>query len=329
MPTRRDLIFSIAAVAALAASGRSASAQSFPNRPLRLVVPYPPGGNVDFTARLLAPVMSQVLGQPVVVDNRTGAGGILGTEAVARARPDGSTLLLGSTGPLSIFPAAIPRLPYDVARDLAPIGIAYRVPIVLMVSRQLAVQSLAEFVARAKAEPHRFSAGTSGIGSGAHLAMELFNAGSGAGLVHVPYRGTGPALSDLIAGTIPVVFDQLSSALPLHADGRARILAIASASRSPLLPEVPTLREAGLVEPELSTTLGLLAPAGTPPDAMETLRSALVAAVADPAIRQRLNELGAEIAPAAEITPTRYAAVIREETDTSRRAVELGGIRLE
>ncbi|MBR0666037.1 tripartite tricarboxylate transporter substrate binding protein [Roseomonas hellenica] len=329
MPTRRDLIFSIAVVAALAASGRSASAQSFPNRPLRLVVPYPPGGNVDFTARLLAPVMSQVLGQPVVVDNRTGAGGILGTEAVARARSDGNTLLLGSTGPLSIFPAAIPRLPYDVLRDLAPIGIAYRVPIVLMVSRQLAVQSLAEFVARAKAEPRRFSAGTSGIGSGAHLAMELFNAGSGAGLVHVPYRGTGPALSDLIAGTIPVVFDQLSSALPLHADGRAFILGIASANRSPLLPEVPTLREVGLVEPELTTTLGLLAPAGTPPGALETLRAALVAAVADPAIRQRLGELGAEIAPAAEITPARYAAVIREETETSRRAVALGGIRLE
>lgn len=329
MAKRRDIILGIAATATLAASGRGAAAQGFPDRPLRLVVPFPPGGNVDFTARLLAPAMSQALGQPVVVDNRTGAGGMLGTEAVARARPDGTMLLLGSSGPLSIFPAAMPRLPYDVARDLAPVGIAYRVPIVLMVSPQLAVQGLAEFVARAKAEPRRLSAGSAGIGSGAHLAIELFNAGSGAGLVHVPYRGTGPALSDLIAGTIPVVFDQLSSALPLHADGRARILGIASASRSPLLPEVPTLREAGLVEPELSTTLGLLVPSGTPPEAVEKLRQALAAAVADSDIRQRLIGLGAEIAPGAEITPARYAAVIREETETSRRAVELGGIRLE
>lgn len=329
MARRREIILGGAAAAALTAVGRGARAQTFPDRPVRLVVPFPPGGNVDFTARLLAPAMSQALGQPVVVDNRAGAGGIVGSEAVARARPDGYMLLLGSTGPLSLFPVAMPRLPYDTLRDFAPIGIAYRVPIVLMVARTLPVRSLAEFVARAKAERGHFSAGTAGIGSGAHLAIELFNAGTGAGLVHVPYRGTGPALSDLMAGTIPVVFDQLSSALPLHADGRARILGIASAARSPLLPEVQTLREAGLVEPELTTTLGMLAPAGTPPDVIEKLRAALAQALADSAIRQRLEGLGAEIAPAEEISPARYAAVIREEMETSRQAVQLGNIKLE
>lgn len=206
---------------------------------------------------------------------------------------------------------------------------SYRVPIVLMVGRQVPARTLAEFVALAKATPGGLSAGTAGIGSGAHLAIEMFNAGTGAGIVHVPYRGTGPAQSDLIAGTIPVVFDQLSSALPLQADGRARILGIASAARSPLLPDVPTLREAGMVEPESSTTLGLLAPAGTPEPIIARWRDALVAAMADATVRDRLVGLGAEIPPAAQITPARYAAVIREEMETNRRAVQLGNIRLE
>jgi len=324
MPTRRMVL----ATAALAAPG-IARAQGFPDRPVRLLVPFPPGGNVDFTARLLAPALSAALGQPVVVDNRAGAGGIVGTEAVARARPDGTLVLLGSSGPLSLFPVAMQTLPYDPLRDFAPIGISYRVPIVLMVGRQVPARTLAEFVALAKATAGGLSAGTAGIGSGAHLAIEMFNAGTGAGIVHVPYRGTGPAQSDLIAGTIPVMFDQLSSALPLQADGRARILGIASAARSPLLPDVPTLREAGMVEPELSTTLGLLAPAGTPEPIIGRWRDALVAAMTDATVRDRLAGLGAEIPPAAQITPARYAAVIREEMETNRRAVQLGNIRLE
>jgi tripartite-type tricarboxylate transporter receptor subunit TctC len=328
MLTRRNMILGSAAAAGLAAAG-TARGQGFPDRPVRIVVPFPPGGNVDFTARLLMPAMSRSLGQPVVVENRPGAGGIVGTEAVARSQPDGYTLLLGSTGPLSLFPVAKSALPYDPLRDFAPIGIAYRVPIVLMVSPRLPVRTPAELVARSKATQGGLSAGSSGIGSGAHLAIELFNAGSGAGLVHVPYRGTGPAHNDLIAGTIPVVFDQLSSALPLHADGRARIIAIASAARSPLLPEVPTLREAALVEPELSTTLGMLAPAGTPEQAIAKLRTALASAMGDATVRERLIGLGAEIAPDAEITPARYAAVIREEMETSREAVRLGNVGLD
>ena len=323
MPTRRMVLATALAAPAVA------RAQGFPDRPVRLMVPFPPGGNVDFTARLLAPALSASLGQPVVVENRGGAGGSGGTEAVARSRPDGTLVLLGSTGPMSLFPVAMQTLPYDTLRDFAPIGIAYRVPIVLMVGRQVPARTLAEFVALAKATAGGLSAGSAGIGSGAHLAIEMFNAGSGAGIVHVPYRGTGPAHSDLIAGTIPVVFDQLSSALPLQADGRARILAIASAARSPLLPDVPTLREAGLVEPELSTTLGLLAPANTPEAIIGKWRDALVAAMADATLRERLVTLGAEIPPAAEITPARYAAVIREEMETNRRAVQLGNIRLE
>lgn len=323
MPTRRLVL-----AAALAAPA-VAQAQGFPDRPVRLLVPFPPGGNVDFTARLIGPALSASLGQPVVIENRGGAGGIVGSEAVARARPDGTLVLLGSSGPLSLFPVAMQTLPFDPLRDFAPIGIAYRVPIVLMVGREVPARTLAEFVALAKATPGGLSAGTAGIGSGAHLAIEMFNAGTGAGIVHVPYRGTGPAQSDLIAGTIPLIFDQLSSALPLHADGRGRILGIASAARSPLLPDVPTLREAGLVEPELTTTLGLLAPAGTPEPIIGRWRDALVAAMGDAAVRERLLSLGADIPPAADITPARYAAVIREEMETNRRAVQLGNIRLE
>ena len=305
-------------------------AQSFPDRPLRLVVAFPPGGNVDFTARLLAPALSAALGQPVVVDNRPGAAGIVGTESGARARPaDGHVLLLGSTGPLALFPVAMPSVPYDTLRDLAPVGIAYQVPIVVMVAPGVRARALPEFVALAKATRGGMSAGTSGIGSGAHLTIELLNASAGTGLIHVPYRGTGPALNDLIGGTIPCVFDQLSNALPLHADGRARIIGVTSAARSPLLPEVGTFREAGLIEPELSTTLGLLATAGTPPAAVDRLRAALVATMADATVRGRLTELGGVIPPAEGITPARYAEVIREETEVNRRAVQLGNIRLE
>ncbi|NKE43246.1 tripartite tricarboxylate transporter substrate binding protein [Roseomonas frigidaquae] len=327
MVTRRTTIFGGAALA-LAATGQ-AQAQTFPDRPVRLVVGYPPGGNVDFTARLLQPAMSQALGQPVVVENRAGAGGIVGTDAVAKARPDGHTMLITGTAPVSIFPVAMERLPYDPLRDFAPIGMAYRVPIVLMVAKDITARSLAEFVAAAKSTPGGFSAGTAGTGSGAHLAIELFNAGTGAGLVHVPYRGTGPALNDLIAGNIPVMFDQLSSALQLHADGRARILGIASAERSPLLPDVQTLREAGLVQAELSTTLGLLAPAGTPAPVVEKLRAALAAALADATVRDRLTSLGAMIPPAANITPAYYGQVIRDELDIYREAVRLGNVKLE
>jgi len=328
MTTRRSLI--LASAATLAAPLAAPRAQGrFPDRPVRIVVGFPPGGNVDFTARLLQPQLSQALGQPVVVDNRAGAGGIVGTEHVARARPDGYTLLLGSTGPLSLFPVAMAQLPYDTLRDLGPIGIAYRVPIVMMVSRQVTQRTLAEFLAAAKATPGQFSAGTAGIGSGAHLAVELFNAGTGAGLLHVPYRGTGPAINDLIAGTIPVVFDQLSSALPLHADGRARIIAVASGARTVQLPDVPTLREAGLVQQELTTTLGLLGPAGMPAEVVETLRAALARAMHDATINQRLTGLGGSIPPASEITPARYATVIREETETSREAVRIGNIKLD
>jgi tripartite-type tricarboxylate transporter receptor subunit TctC len=327
MQSRRAII--LGAAAGLAASASGARAQGFPDRPVRIVVAFPPGGNADFTARLLLPAMSRSLGQPVVVDNRPGAGGIVGTEAVARAQPDGYTLLLGSTGPISLFPVARSSMPYDSLRDLAPVGIAYRVPIALLVGRQVQARTPQELVALSQNTRGGLSAGSSGIGSGAHLAIELFNHGSGAGVVHVPYRGTGPAYNDLIAGTIPMLFDQLSTALPVHQDGRARILAIASASRSPLLPEVPTLREAGLVEPELSTTLGLLAPAGTPAPVIAKLRSALAAAMGDATVRDRLSGLGAEIPSDAQLTPERYAEVIREEMESSRQAVRLGNISLD
>jgi tripartite-type tricarboxylate transporter receptor subunit TctC len=326
MVTRRATLLG---AGALALSAGTARAQAFPDRPVRVVVAFPPGGNVDFTARLLQPAMSQALGQQIVVDNRAGAGGIVGTESVARSRPDGYTVLITGTAPVSIFPVAMDRLPYDPLRDLAPIGMAYRVPVVLMASKDLPARNLAELVALSKRTAGGLSAGSAGIGSGAHLAIELFNAGSGAGLVHVPYRGTGPALNDLISGTIPVVFDQLSSALQLHADGRARILGIASATRSRLVPDVPTFREAGIVEPEITTTVGFLAPAGTPADVMEKLRASVAAAMADATVRQRLTELGAEIPSAADINPARYGAVIREEMETNRRAAQLGNIRLE
>ncbi len=329
MATRRHIVLGSLAAALLSASGGRSSAAGYPERPIRIVVPFPPGGNADFSARLIAPSMSQALGQPVVIDNRTGAGGIVGTEAVARAEPDGYTLLLGTSGPLTLLPVTTSNLPYDPVRDLAPIGISYRVPICLMVSARLPVRNLEEFVAYARAHQGRVNVGSSGIGSGAHLAIEMMSAASKTGLTHVPYRGTGPAINDLIAGTIPAVCDQLSNALPLHADGRARILGVGSAERSPVLPDVPTFRESGLVQAELSTTIGLLAPARTPAAAVEAVRAALATVMSEATIRQRLVGLGAEVPQASQITPARYADVIRDEIETSRQAVSLPGVKLE
>jgi tripartite-type tricarboxylate transporter receptor subunit TctC len=326
MITRRQLALG---TAALAAASGTARAQTFPDRPVRMVVAFPPGGNVDFSARLIQPAMSQALGQQLIVENRPGAGGVVGTESVVRARPDGTTILITGTAPVSIFPSVMAHLPYDPLKDLAPIGMMYRVPVVLMVKKDLAARTPAELVALSKSTQGGLSVGTAGIGSGAHLAMELFNAGSGAGLVHVPYRGTGPALNDLIAGTIPVVFDQLSSALQLHRDGRARIIGIASAARSPLVPDVQTFREAGIVEPEISTTIGLLAPAATPVAAIGKLRDALVAAMSDATVRDRLLSLGAMIPPPAEVTPATYGAIVREEMEINLRAARLGNVKLE
>jgi tripartite-type tricarboxylate transporter receptor subunit TctC len=324
LPARRE-----AAAQAPAAGGGWA-----PDRPVRLVAPFPPGGTVDIVSRLLAPRLAERLGQPVVVENRAGAGGSLGGAEVARARPDGLTLMTGSNGPVAINQMLQAHIAYDPPRDLAPIGMILRVPVVVVAGPAVpaaSVRTIQDLVALVRSRPPgSFGAATPGIGSTNHLGVELFNAAAGVALTHVPYRGSGPAIADLIAGTVPIMFDQVSTALPLHREGRgARILAVCAESRLSLLPEAPTLAEAGLRDAEMVTFNGLVGPAGMPPEVVAGLARALGAAMAEPALRERLAALGAEVAAAEEATPAGFAAVIRAETERARRAIRLAGLKPE
>ncbi|MBX6374993.1 MAG: tripartite tricarboxylate transporter substrate binding protein [Acetobacteraceae bacterium] len=329
-PRRRSLLHAAPAAAAAAALAlpRGPALAAFPDRAVRIVVPYAPGGNVDVVARLLAPGMSSRLGgQPVVVENRVGAGGVVGAEAVARARPDGHTLLAGSNGPLVINPVLQANLPYDPLRDLAPVALASRVPQCLVAARRLPVRDLAELVALSKSRANGLSVGSTGSGTVTHLTLERLKVATGAALVHVPYRGGGVLAPDLVGGVVDAAMFEFNTALPLHRAGEARILAVASAARSPLLPEVPTFIESGLPGFLAASFVGLLATAGTPAEAIEALRAAAVAALAEPAVRTRLTETGGELAAAEEQTPAGFGAFLRAELDRAREAAAAAGLR--
>ncbi|WP_084112926.1 Bug family tripartite tricarboxylate transporter substrate binding protein [Belnapia moabensis] len=300
----------------------------FPNRPIRLVVPFGAGGNLDTLARLLTPGIAERLGQPVVIENRAGAGGNLGTELVARAQPDGYSLLLGSNGALIINPLIMERVPYDPMRDLLPVALCFRTPNVLVVSRKLPVTTLAEFVAYAKARPGQVQCGSAGTGTSNHLLIELLSAATGTGLVHVPYRASGAATPDLLTGVLPASMEQLTIALPLHRDGQLRIIGIGLPERSPLLPEVPSLAELGVPDGGLVSFIGILVPSGTLEGVIDTLRDAVAAALADPALRTRVEETGSLVAEADTASPAGFGALLRRETELSRRAAASAGMLL-
>ncbi|MBP0492570.1 Bug family tripartite tricarboxylate transporter substrate binding protein [Pararoseomonas indoligenes] len=316
------------ALPALALLTRPALA-AWPERPIRVVVPYAAGGNIDVVSRLLAPALTERLGQPVVVDNRPGAGGSLGAEQVARAAADGYTLLAGSNGPITVNPLVQARLPYDPLRDLVPIALVNAVPLVLIAGGANPPATLAAAVAESRAKPGGFTVGTPGAGSTAHLALELFNNASGAALMHVPYRGGGAVVPDLIAGNIRAMFVELSTALPLHKEGKGRILAVASRARVPQLPEVPTFTEAGVKDFTAASYCGLLAPRGTPGAVLSGVRDAVAAATADAAIRVKLEGMGSEVASGAEQTPDGFLAFLRRQAEDARRAADIAGLKPE
>jgi len=312
----------------LAALPRPALA-AWPERPVRVVVPYAAGGNIDVVTRLIGPPLSERLGQPVVVDNRPGAGGSLGADGVAHAAPDGYTLLAGSNGPITVNPLVQARLPYDPTRDLAPVAMVNAVPLVLIVTDDTRAATLSEAVALSKARPGSLTTGTPGVGSAAHLALELFNSTTGAGLVHVPYRGGGAIVPDFVAGNVRAMFTEFSTALPLHRDGKGRILAIASRARSPRLPDVPTFVEAGVPDFLAASYCGLLAPRATPAAVTGPLRDAVAAVTADPGVRSRLEAMGSVMATAEEGTPDGFAAFLARQAADARRAADLAGLKPE
>jgi tripartite-type tricarboxylate transporter receptor subunit TctC len=327
MPRRRSLLAATATLAAALPLPALAQAP-FPDRPIRLVVPYAPGGTTDLFGRAVAARMAERLGQPVVVENKAGAGGSVAGAEVARSRPDGYTIMVGSNGPIAVNPLIQASIGYDPLKDLEPIGLGLQVPMVIAVRADSGIRTLAELVAAAR-RPGGLAAGSTGTDSSNHLALELFNAASGVSLLNVPYRGSGPMIIDLLAGTLPVMFDQLTTTMPLVRDGKARALAVTSAARSSALPEVPTLAEAGVRDAEMTTFMGIVAPAGLPAPVRDALARALAAALADPAVRQQLGALGAEVAEGALATPQGFAAFLREDVERTRRAVRLAGLKPE
>ena len=319
----------LAAGAALLAAGKARAQAAWPDRPIRVIVPFAAGGNAAVIARVLQPRLQEKLGQPVVVENRPGAGGSVGAEAVARARPDGYTLLIGSNGPLSVNPVVQARLPYDAAKDFAPIAMAMQVPHCLVVQANAPYRTVADVVAASKQARDGIGIGTAGVASATHLSLEAFKATTGANLLHVPYRGGGAAVPDFIAGNLPMLFTEFSTALPLHKDGKARIVAVASAVRLSAAPDVPTMIEQGVPDFTAGSYVGLLATAGAPPEAMRKLGEAMAAIVQEPDFQRRMEGLGGETAAGALATPEGFATFIAADLARSRVVARAADIRVE
>ena len=303
-----------------------ATAQDYPTRPIRLVVPFAPGGNVDITARIISGRLGEVLGQTVVVDNKGGGGGSIGATAVAKAAPDGYTLLMGASGPLSINPVAMPKLPYDPVADYAPVSQVHVVPLVVLSRSKGDIASVQQLIERAKREPGKLSVASAGVGSMNHLAIELFHAMTGTHLVHVPYKGSGPGLSELLGGQVATMFDQMNSSIGFVKEGRLTPLAITSLKRSPLLPDVPTLDELGLKGYEAATFVGVLAPAGTPQPIVAKLNAAVRKTMETPAVQQKLRELGATPTFG---SPEEFGRLIGSELEKWRNVAKKADVKFE
>jgi len=301
-------------------------AQDFPARPVRIVVPWPPSGNVDITARTVAPALGEALGQQVIVENRAGAAGTIGSAAVAKSPPDGYTLLLGSSGTITAGPAVFKSLPYDPVRDFVAVGGIQSVPMVLTAAPKTPVSSFQEYLSLAKAKPGGISIASAGSGSSNHLAIELFMRMADVKLLHVPYKGSGPAITDLLGSQVESMMDQLTASIGHIREGRIKALAITSRSRSPLLPNVPTLEELGVKGYEASTFTGLFAPAATPQPVRSKLSASLKKALANDTVRERYHGMGVEIIDSSQ---AEFAAFVRADFDKWHRVAREGKIVVE
>jgi tripartite-type tricarboxylate transporter receptor subunit TctC len=293
---------------------------------IRLVVTSPPGGSQDFLARLLGQALAPALGQQVLVENRTGASGVIGIEFVAKAPPDGYTILLGAAGPIAIVPALKPKLPFDPLRDFAPITLVASGSYALVVHPSVPARSLKELIALAKAKPRSLNYGSSGAGASPHLAMELLKSMAQIDLVHIPYKGVGPALTDVIAGQIDAMLADVHLVAPHVESGRLRVLGVTSLDRSAVMPSVPTVGEAGVPGYSAGTWFGLLAPAATSPEIIGRLNSEIGKILANAALRERLRTQGIE---ARASSPEQFGAHLRGEIEKWRKVVTVAHIRLD
>lgn len=323
-PTPRRPILLAAALGAAALPRAGAAQQDYPTRPIRLVIPNPPGGTSDLLGRAIANHLAERLDQTVVPDNRSGAGGIIPAEFVARAAPDGYTLLIGNIGPNAINKSLYQRLPYDPAADFTPITLAVRVPNVLVLHPSVPARSVRELIEIARARPGELTFASSGSGQSPHLSGEWFASAAGVRMTHVPYRGAAPSMQDLLAGNVNMIFENITNALPHIRAGALRALAVTSARRSSALPELPTIAEAaGLEGYDVSSWFGMFGPAGMPRPVVDRLSTEIRAYLALPATRETLSRLGAEVAGG---TPEEFAAFVRAEIAKWAAVIERAGI---
>lgn len=309
----------------LSAMALPVSAQNYPTRAVRLVVPSSPGGGTDISARILAPQLTQFLGQQVVVENRPGAGTMIGGDVVARAAPDGYTLLMGIST-LAINPAMYKKVPYDAMKDLAPVSQAVSLSNVLVIHPSLPSRNLKEFIAFVKARPGQINFASAGKGTSPHLSMELFLVMAGLKMLHVPYKGSGPGVTDLIAGHVPSMMPNMLSAQPHIKSGRLRALGVTGSKRAPGADNIPTIAEAGVPGYEAVQWYGVLAPAATPRDIVNKLHAGVVRALQNPEVRQRLLNDGAE--PVGS-SPEEFTAYLRAETEKWAKVIQAAGIKPE
>ena len=311
---------------ALALACSALHAQSYPTKPIRLIVPYPPGGGTDFFARTISAKLSDNLGQQVVVENRPGAATIIGAEAVAKSAPDGYTVLLGDTSTFAVNPTLYKKLPYDPLKSFEPISLTGRFALLLVVHPSVQANSVAELIAAAKAKPGTLNYASPGPGSPHHLAMVLFLQRTGITMAHVPYKGAGPAVQDLLGGQIPTMFLDLAAGAPQIKGGKIRALGVASPKRIAALPDLATLAESGVPGFEAWAWQGLVAPAGTPPEIVAKLGAEYARAIGDPGIRQKIVEAGVD---PLQSSPQEFADYIRSEQDKWAKVIKDGNITVE
>jgi tripartite-type tricarboxylate transporter receptor subunit TctC len=300
--------------------------QTYPVKPIRLVVPFPPGGSTDIIARIVAQKLSERLGQQVVVENRGGAGGTIGAEAVAKAPPDGYTLVVGTTSTHAVAPSVYGKIGYDPVKDFAPISLIAVTPYLLVVNPSVNVKSLQEFVGYVKARPGKLNYASAGTGSTTHLAMEMLKSAAGLYIVHIPYNGNGPAGTAVIGGQVEILFGSLPAVLPHAKSGRVRPLAVGTPKRSPSLPEVPTVAESGYPGFDASLWLAIMAPAGTPAPIVDRLQKEIHAVIASPDTADALNKAGAEPITS---TPAELAAMVKDGVAKYGKVVKQAGVKPE
>jgi tripartite-type tricarboxylate transporter receptor subunit TctC len=304
----------------------TAVADTYPSKPIKLIVPFPAAGTTDILARVVAQKLTEAWGQPVIVDNRPGAAGNIGADLVAKSPADGYTVLMGTVSTHAINPSLYARLPFDHVKDFAPITLVAAVPNILVVNPSVPATSVKELIALAKAKPGKLNFASSGNGTSIHLSGELFKTMTGVDMTHVPYKGSAPALTDLMGGQVNVMFDNMPSAFPHVKSGKLRALAVTSARRSPAVPDLPTVAEAGVPGYEATSWFGLIAPAGTPKEIVNKFSTTVAKILGTPEVRERLSSQGAE--PVGN-TPEQFSAFIRAETAKWAEVVKKSGAHID